>query len=164
MCACRRWGAGPGSGPEPPSAPSFPQTLLVQPNLEILAYRQGLTPDLIVTLTQFATWKTLGAACTLQLEPASVYRALEAGEIVRQHRADARAARHEADAGTGARLAPDLVEQARTHRRLPVAVLLEFPGPAELNDALARGLPAVRLSDRLAVVARESRSTTSTSA
>src|SRR5262249_6267118 len=55
----------------------FPQTLLVQPNLEILAYRQGLTPDLIAALTRCATWKGLGAACTLQIEPHSVYRALE---------------------------------------------------------------------------------------
>ena len=38
----------------------------------------------------------------------------------------------------------------------PSAVLLEFPSPADLNEALARGLPAVRLTDRLAAVASES--------
>src|SRR5262249_36934301 len=36
------------------------------------------------------------------------------------------------------------------------ATLLEFNSPEELNEALARGLPGVRLSDRLAVVAKES--------
>ncbi|MFO0965194.1 MAG: hypothetical protein U0793_06365 [Gemmataceae bacterium] len=64
----------------PPAFPAFPQTLLMQPNLEILAYRQGLSPDLIVRLGRIASWKTLGPACTLQLEPGSVYRALEQGE------------------------------------------------------------------------------------
>jgi hypothetical protein len=38
----------------------------------------------------------------------------------------------------------------------PAAALFEFPGPAELAEALARGLPAVRLTDRLAIVANES--------
>ena len=72
-----RWLLGLG---QPPAPPAFGQTLLVQPNLEILAYRQGLTPALISRLTKMANWKTLGAACTLQLEPESVYRALESGE------------------------------------------------------------------------------------
>src|SRR5262249_35738597 len=64
---------------EPPPEAAFPRTLLVQPNLEIVAFRQGLTPSLIAKLTRCATWKGLGAACTLQLEPATVYRALEQG-------------------------------------------------------------------------------------
>src|SRR5262249_20287165 len=64
--------------------PAYPgtgssRTLLVQPNLEIVAYRQGLTPSLIARLTRIAAWRTLGAACTLQLEPETVYRALESG-------------------------------------------------------------------------------------
>src|SRR5262249_22678237 len=72
-----RWLAGSG---EPPTLETpFLQTLLVQPNLEIVAYRQGLTPGLIGRLTKFAQWKSLGAACILQLEPKSVYRALESG-------------------------------------------------------------------------------------
>jgi hypothetical protein len=55
-----------------------------------------------------------------------------------------------------------VVESLKTwsnkHERIgvyPAAVLLEFAAPEHLNEALARGLPAVRLSDRLAVVARE---------
>src|SRR5439155_13608081 len=35
------------------------------------------------------------------------------------------------------------------------AALFEFASPVELTEALARGLPAVRLTDRLAVVANE---------
>src|SRR5205823_6177134 len=69
-----------GVGEDSLAAPVYPQTLLVQPNLEILAYRQGLTPALIARLGRVAAWKSLGPACTLQLEPQSVYRGLEAGE------------------------------------------------------------------------------------
>ena len=56
-----------------------PQTLVVQPNCEILGFRQGLSPDLIQKLSRFAQWKTLGVACTLELTPESVYRGLESG-------------------------------------------------------------------------------------
>src|SRR5205814_3159627 len=69
-----------GLAERPPAPGVYAQTLLVQPNLEVVAYRQGLTPGLVAALTRFASWKTLGAACTLQLEPATVYRALESGE------------------------------------------------------------------------------------
>jgi hypothetical protein len=148
-----RWMLGLGEAPA--GLPTYPQTLLVQPNLEILAYRQGLTPDLIVRLSRFATWKGLGAACTLQMEPDSVYRALESGEtftslvqVLERH---------------GMKATPaSVIESLRTwsNKRdritvYPTGVLLEFPGPAELADALARGLPAVRLSDRLAILPSE---------
>jgi hypothetical protein len=149
-----RWLVGLG---EPPALEThFQQTLLVQPNLEIVAYRQGLTPALIARLTKFAQWKSLGAACILQLEPKSVYRALESGlsfeavvQCLEQH---------------GSRATPPtVIESLRTwadkRERLtvyPSAALLEFGSSEELNEALARGVPAVRLSDRLAVIADES--------
>jgi hypothetical protein len=131
------------------------QTLLVQPNLEILAYRQGLTPGLIARLAHFAAWKTLGAACTLQLQPDTVYRALESGltfetilRTLEQY---------------GTRAVPDpVVQSLRTWSQkrdritvYPAAALLEFGSAEELNDALARGVPALRLTDRLALVAHE---------
>src|SRR5207245_2833767 len=72
-----RWMLGLGSVPARITPPS--QTLLVQANLEIVVYRQGLTPGLIASLSQFAAWKSLGAACLLQLQPETVYRALESG-------------------------------------------------------------------------------------
>lgn len=139
----------------PPALPTYPQTLLVQPNLEVLAYRQGLTPALIGRLSLFAGFKTLGAACTLQLGPESVYRALESGmtfegilQTLEQH---------------GMRPTPAaVVESLRTwankRERIsvyPSASLFEFASAEDLNEALARGLPGVRISDRLAVVPDE---------
>jgi hypothetical protein len=145
-----------GVGEQPAQDAPYSQTLFVQPNLEIVAYRQGLTLGLIARLARFATWKGLGAACTLQLEPETVYRALESGETfqsivqtLEQH-------------GTRATPAP-VIESLRTwsNKRdrisvYPSAALLEFTSAEDLNEALARGLPGVRVSDRLALVAQES--------
>jgi hypothetical protein len=136
-----------------PGQPSFPQTLLVQPNLEILVYRQGLAPELIGRLAKLAAWKTLGAACTMDLSPETVYRALEAGESFESILQALQ--RH------GMKAVPEaVVESIRTwsNRRDRIAVyssaaLLEFLSPEDLAGALARGLPAVRLGERLAVVA-----------
>lgn len=140
----------------PPPSPHFPQTLLVQPNLEILAYRQGLTPEIIARLSRFAAWKGLGAACTLQLQPDTVYRALEAGESFESI--------VQVLEGRGLKALPaPVVEALRTWsnkreriQMYPSAALLEFTSATDLQEAIARGLPAVRLTDRLAVVANES--------
>jgi hypothetical protein len=152
LTALGRWLLG--LGPLPAQA-QFPRTLLVQPNLEILVYRQGLTPSLIARLARMANWKTLGAACTQQLEPDSVYRALESGEsfetiqqTLEQH---------------GMKALPDTVVGAlRTwsNKRDRIRVytggaLFEFNSADDLDAALARGLPATRLSERLAVVAND---------
>ncbi len=153
LSALGRWAMGYAAAP--PQTSAFPQTLLVQPNLEVLVYRQGLTPELIVQLTKFATWRTLGSACTLQLDPESVYRALELGET--QSSIVQTLERH------GMKPTPPAVLEAlktwsNKRERLtvyPSAVLLEFATPGDLNEALARGLPAVRLTDRLAAVAKE---------
>ncbi len=153
LSATGRWLLGLGD--EPAAVPAFPQTLLVQPNLEILAYRQGLTPALVAKLARFAAWKGLGAACLLQLQPETVYRALEGGltfetilQTLEQH-------------GTRATPAP-VIDSLRTwaNKRdritiYPASALLEFGSADELNEALARGVPALRLSDRLALVAHE---------
>jgi hypothetical protein len=145
-----------GLAAEPPPAPGYPQTLLVQPNLEILAYRQGLTPSLIVALGRFATWKGLGSACTLQLEPQSVYRGLEAGETLTS--IVQRLERHAMKALPLAVL-HSLRTWSNKRERItiyPAAALFEFANAAELQEAIARGLPAQRLTDRLGVVASES--------
>jgi hypothetical protein len=143
---------------EPPASPPvFARTLLVQPNLEILAYRQGLTPGLIARLSRFAQWKNLGAACTLQLEPDTVYRGLEEGETfdsiclaLEQH-------------GTRA-TPPAVLDSLRTWSKkrdritvFPAAALLEFNSADELNEALARGLPAIRVADNVVVIPSEDR-------
>lgn len=139
----------------PPGSNAYPQTILVQPNLEIVVYRQGLTPALIGKLTRFATWKSLGSACMLQLEAESVYRGLESGQTfetiqrtLEQH---------------GMRPTPSaVIESLRTwankRERItiyPAAALFEFGSAEDLNEALARGLPGTRLSDRIAVVPNE---------
>jgi hypothetical protein len=140
----------------PPSAPpAYAQTLLVQPNLELVAYRQGLTPALIVRLSRFASWKGLGAACILKLEPESVYRGLQTGltfdailQILEQH----------GMRGTPAAVVESLRTWANKRERLavyPAATLFEFNSAEDLQEALARGLPATRLSDRLALVTDE---------
>ena len=143
------------SAPAPVLETGYQQTLMVQPNLEIIAYRQGLAPSLISKLTRFAAWTNLGAACTLQLEPETVYRALESGltfETIRltleQH---------------GVRALPAAVLEslktwANKRDRItvyPAAVLMEFTTPDDLNEALARGLPGVRIADTLAIVVNE---------
>lgn len=144
-----------GSSENPPPLPTFAQTLLVQPNLEVLAYRQGLSPDVIARLGRIATWKTLGPACTLQLEPGSVYRALEQGETLESI---VRLLETRGMKAVPTPVLEALKTWANKRQRItvfPSAALFEFPGPAELNDALSRGLDAVRLTDRLAVVPAE---------
>ena len=144
-----------GYGPEPAPPPAFPQTLLVQPNLEIIAFRQGMTTSLIARLTKFANWKSLGAACTLQLNAESVYRGLESGltfesllQTLEKH-------------GTRA-LPTSVVESLRTwadkRERITVyssATLLEFATPEDLNEALTRGVNGMRMSELLLIVPGE---------
>jgi hypothetical protein len=140
-------------GPEPAPPPAFPQTLLVQPNAEVLAYRQGLTPGLIATLSRFARWKGLGPACTLELNPEQTYRGLESGftlpmmlQTLNRH---------------GTRPVPpnvaDLLQRWSNKReRITVyssAVLVEFPTAADLDAALGRGIVAVRVTDRIGMTA-----------
>lgn len=145
-----------GLGEPPPAPPAFAQTLTVQPNLEIIAYRQGLTPGLLRRLAQFAAWKGLGPACTLQLQAESVYRALEAGQsfdtirlTLEQH----------SSRGVPPAVLDSLRTWANKRERIavyPTATLFEFATAADLSEAIARGLPATRLTDRLALVADES--------
>ena len=136
-------------GPEPSPTPAFPQTLLVQPNAEVLAYRQGLTPALVSKLSRFAEWKGLGPACTLQLNPTRTYHGLESGltlagmlQVLNQH---------------GMKPVPppvvDLLRRwADKRERITVyasATLVEFQSPADLEDAISRGAVSVRVTDRI---------------
>ncbi len=138
---------------EPPAPPAFPQTLLVQPNAEVLAYRQGLTPALIAALSRFAAWKGIGPACTLELTPEQTYRGLESGltlpmivQTLNRH---------------GTRPVPagvvDLLQRwASKRERITIfssAVLVEFQTPAELDLAVSRGVVALRLTDRIGMTA-----------
>ena len=136
-------------GPKVADAPAFPQTLMVQPNAEIIAYRQGLTPTLIGRLSRFARWKSLGPACTLELTAEQTYRGLESGltlagmvQTLNQH--SVRPV-HPA--------VMDLLQRwANKRERITVyssATLVEFLSPADLDVAISRGMIAVRITDRI---------------
>jgi hypothetical protein len=144
-----------GRGKPPAPQPEHRQTLMVQANFEVLAFRQGLTPALIAQLSRFARWKSLGAACILELHAEHVYRGLESGlhlqeiqTLLQQH---------------GMRGVPDNVHDAlRTwsnkRDRIVVyseAALLEFATAADLEAALGRGLVELRLTDRIGLVRQE---------
>ncbi|OWK45251.1 hypothetical protein FRUB_01582 [Fimbriiglobus ruber] len=136
-------------GPEPAAAPAFPQTLLVQPNAEVLVYRQGLTPNLIGRLSRFARWKGLGPACTLELNATRTYHGLESGltlasvlQTLNQH---------------GMKPVPSAVADllrrwADKRDRITLysaATLVEFQTAADLDAAVSRGIVSVRVTDRI---------------
>jgi hypothetical protein len=139
--------------PEPPAPPVFPQTLLVQPNAEILAYRQGLTPALIATLSRFARWKGLGPACTLELTPEQTYRGLESGLTLPMI---LQTLSRSATRPVPPAVADLLQRWASKRERITLfssAVLVEFATPAELDAAVARGIVVIRLTDRIGITA-----------
>ena len=59
--------------------PTFEHFLFVQPNFEIIAYRQGLNPQLVGRLSRFAWWTKIGAALELKLTQESIVLGLEGG-------------------------------------------------------------------------------------
>ena len=136
-------------------APEFPQTLIVQPNCEMILFRQGLSPELLASLTRFARWKSIGTACQMELNAERVYRGLESGldldevlNLLQRH---------------GMRPMPDNVADAlRTwagkRERIVVydqVALIEFATPADLEEAQKRGIITHRLTDRLGLVRDE---------
>ena len=147
-------------GPPPPMRPVFEHFLFVQPNFEIIAYRQGLTPALIGEFSRFTRWSQVGAALELKLTPESVYRGLEGGmtpEAILE-----RLARH-----SPRPLPAGVAEAVRTwaDRRERVtyyasATLVEFASRADLDQALkawpaeASSAPVI-VSDRLLLVEDE---------
>jgi len=148
-------------GPFPPPRPSFDHFLFVQPNFEIIAYRQGLTPSLIGQFSRFARWSQLAAALELKLTAESVYIGLEGGltpaEILD------RLSRH-----SSRPLAAGVAEALRTWagRRERVsyhatATLIEFACREDLDAALAlwpsgSGSAPLVITDRLLLVEDES--------
>ncbi len=139
--------------PEPTAPAIFPQTLVVQPNAEVLAYRQGLTPSLLAKLSSFATWKQIGAACTLELNAEETYRGLEGGLTIAE-------ITQTLDRFGVRSVPPNVVDLLRRwankRERVTVyssATLAEFATPADLDSALGRGLVAIRLTDRIGLTA-----------
>lgn len=148
-----RWYFTGGSLGELPATQVFPQTLLVQPNAEVIAYRQGLTPSLVADLSAFACWKRIGPACVLELQEQTLCQALEADwslpQIVQTLQ------RH------ASRPVPptvvDLLERWSSKRQrltvFPAAVVVEFACAADLETALAEGWIHWRLGERFGLTA-----------
>lgn len=135
--------------------PEFPKTLLVQPNMELVAYRQGLNPRLVAELSQCATWKSLGAACMLTIDQHSVHRGLEAGASFES--LSKLFDQHCVHPPPG-----NVIEALRTWaaKRDRLAVyqgvnLLEFITKADLDEALSRGLKGLALADRYLLIENE---------
>lgn len=145
-----------------PPAPreTFDYFLFVQPNFQVIAYRQGLNAPRIGQLSRFTTWTQSGAALEMKLTAESVYRGLEGG-LTPDAMLD-RLARH------SARPLPTSVAEALktwAGRRERVtyfasATLVEFASPEALEAGLAAfppgdGAGPVRVSDRVLLVEDE---------
>lgn len=146
-------------GPPPPPRPTFEHFLFVQPNLEVIAYRQGLTPPLIGRLSRFAWWSKIGAAVELRLTQESIALGLEWGltaaqilDILGQHsqRALPSSVKDAIDRWVDRR------EQVTFY---PSATLIEFSNRSERDQALTawgvedpHGRPLVAVADRFLLV------------
>lgn len=123
--------------PPPTPRPVIDHFLFVQPNLEMIAYREGLNPRLVGELSRFAWWTKIGAALELKLSQESVVLGLESGvtpsqmiEVLSRH---------------SQRPLPGLIADAITRwagRREQLSVyiaatLLEFSSREERDQALA---------------------------
>jgi len=125
-------------GPPPPPPPPYDHFLNIQPNFEMIAYRQGLNPGAIGKLTLFGRWTKLGGAAELKVTEDSLTLGLHGGLSV-----DAileRLRRH-----SPRPLAPALERTLRgwSARRERItlhtaATLLEFATPEDLEEALKR--------------------------
>jgi hypothetical protein len=144
-------------GPAPPPRATVEQFLFVQPNFEVIAYRQGLTPQLVGRLSQFAWWHQLDAALGLRLSRESIVHGLERGltpeamlETLKRHSARA--------------LPPgviDAVTNWATRRErvtyYAAATLIEFGSTRERDSALEswpddRGGAPLGVADRFVLV------------
>ncbi len=154
------------AGPTPPPRPTFDQFLFVQPNFEVIAYRQGLTPQVVGRLSRFAWWSQIGAAIELRLTRESILLGLDGGltpkamlEVLRRH--------------SQRPLPPGVVDAVRnwaTHRERVTyyagATLLEFESPEDRARALAAwppiddesppGSAPIEVADRFLLVEDES--------
>lgn len=150
-----RWLAGERR--QLPAAPDWPQTMIVQPNYEILLLRQGLTPKLIAELSRFARWQSVGAACLMKLDPDSVYHGLESGleceDMLRLLQRHATRDLPE-NVATALRTWSNKRDRVLVYRD---CVVVECATAADLDEALRRGLIDVKLTDRLGLVRDEER-------
>jgi hypothetical protein len=146
-------------GPPPEPRPSFEQFLFVQPNFEMIAYRQGLNPSLIGQFSRFARWSQIGAALELKLTPETIYRGLEGGLTSGDARSpdEARLAPLPAGVAEALRTWAGRRERVTYHAS---ATLIEFASGEDLERALTlwpetdRAAP-IAISERLLLVEDE---------
>jgi hypothetical protein len=135
-----------------PERMTYPQSLLVQPNHQIIVYRQALSIDLLVQIVLFAEPRSAGAALTFEITSASVYHGLEAGmqpeqiiDLLNQQ--------------SGRPIPSGVEESIRTwsqkRERLSIyqdASLFEFERPEDMKEAMERGLVGQPVTDRILLV------------
>jgi hypothetical protein len=139
--------------PPPNLEHEFGQMLIVQPNGEMVIFRQGLTPELIGQLSRFAVWKTLGSACTMELTAESVYRGLETGLLLADMQ---RLLEQHGTRAIPANVLDSLKRWSSKRERIAVwasATLFEFTSTEDLETAFSRGLVTVKLTDRIGIAA-----------
>lgn len=150
-----------GLGGPPPPHPRLEHFLLVQPNFDLIAYRQGLTPEVIGQLTCFAQWKQLGSVLELTLTAESVYRGLETIGNAKEFLAWL--AQHSAHP-VPASLAEALRTWSGRRERVtyhPSATLIEFATSQALDEALEHwpqteaATAPIRVTERLLLVEDE---------
>lgn len=148
-------------GPPPPARPDFEHFLFVQPNFELIAYRQGLNPALVGQLSRFAWSVQSGAALELRLTPESVYHGLEGG-LSPTKMLDRLAAHSQRPLPAGvAEAVKTWAERRERVTYYASATLIEFASAADLEKALhdwpnTAPAPPLRVSDRLLLVEDES--------
>jgi hypothetical protein len=143
--------------------PSFGRTpfehfLFVQPNFEIIAYRQGLTPGLIGEFSRFARWTQIGSALELKLTPESIYQGLEGG--LTPDAMTARLGKHSQRA-IPASVGDAVKTWASRRERVTYygsATIVEFANEADLDRAVAEwpvengAVGPIRIAERLLLV------------
>jgi hypothetical protein len=124
------------AGSTPPPRTTFEQFLFVQPNFEVIAYRQGLSPQLVGRLGRFAWWAQIGAALELRLTRESILFGLDGG-LTPQAMLDLLKRHSQRALPSGV---VDAVRTWATHRErvtyYAAATLLEFASAAERDLAL----------------------------
>lgn len=124
--------------PPPTAPPPFEKFLFAQPNLDVIAYRQGLTPRLIGSLSQFAWWTKIDAAIEMRLTRESIAGGLQWGMSV--DRMLEILTRHSQTPLPSA--LKDAVERWASHRERVVfyeaATLIEFDSRSDRDQAVER--------------------------
>ncbi len=147
-------------GPAPTPQPPFEQFLFVQPNLEVIAYRQGLAPRIIGRLSHFARWTKVGSAFELALSRESVTLGLDQGETAASILEMLRRHSHRALPSSVTEAIPGWASRREQFTLYESATLIEFPTTADRDRAArewsAPNLPApVPVADRFLLVEDE---------